>query len=706
MSPTETTGETDPGAAEETWILGVDVGGTFTDGILVGAKSGEMRRAKVPTTPEDQSVGTLATLPGVGLEPGDLSMFCHGTTVGINALLQRRGAKVGLICTEGMRDMLDVGQFTRAPEGLYDPLWARPHQARPIVHRRHIREVTARTLFDGSTHVELDEDQVRAELEFLRGEGIEAVGVCLLHAYMDLTHEQRVVELVREVLPDAYVQSSRVRPVVGEYTRTTAIALDAYTGPVVTRYLRRLDERLRSAGYDAPAVIMQMNGGVRTLERTVDSFPAYTMLSGPVAGVLGAEYYAREFVDADDLVCVDIGGTSTDLGLVLDGEAQTVNDWEAEWRLSLGVPAVDVRSIGAGGGSLIQTDEMGTLRVGPESAGAEPGPVCYGRGGTEPTITDAHTLLGAVRSESFLGGRMELDSAGARAAIERLAERLDIDPIRLAAGAVQLMNVNIETEISKLVFERGVDVRSLSLLSYGGAGSLHAVDVARMAGINEVIVPQMAGGFSAFGLATAPPKVERAISRIVSLDDSVIDDLAGLFESLEEEVAGDLEAEGVSPQDIEITRSFSAMYTGQGIANDLDLGGWPLTKELVERWKSRFNDLYDRLYGYSAPEMGITVTTLTVGGVGTRVPMTMPELEEGGASPPADAFAGEHGVHLGGEAATARFYRRDGLLAGNRIPGPAVIDDEMTTITVPAGTEASIDRYGNVHIQLETSTDE
>ena len=317
---------TAPSSAED-WILGVDVGGTFTDGILVGARSGEVRRAKVPTTPEDQSVGTLQTLPGVDLEPSELAKFCHGTTVGINALLQRRGAKVGLLCTEGMRDMLDVGQFTRAPEGLYDPLWTRPHQERPIVHRRHIREITARTLFDGSTHVAFDEDQVRAELEFLRDEGVEAVGVCLLHAYTDLSHEERVIELAREIMPDAYLQSSRVRPVVGEYTRTTAIALDAYTGPVVTKYLQRLDDRLRGAGYESPAVIMQMNGGVRTLTRTIESFPAYTMLSGPVAGVLGAEYYGREVADAENLVCVDIGGTSTDLGLVLDGEAQTDNDW-------------------------------------------------------------------------------------------------------------------------------------------------------------------------------------------------------------------------------------------------------------------------------------------------------------------------------------------------------------------------------------------
>jgi N-methylhydantoinase A len=422
------------------------------------------------------------------------------------------------------------------------------------------------------------------------------------------------------------------------------------------------------------------------------------MVSGPVAGILGAEYFAANFLDVPNLVCIDIGGTSTDLGLVIDGVAQSVSEWEAEWALTLGMPAVDVRSIGAGGGSLIQTDAMGTLRVGPESAGAQPGPVAYGRGGTEPTVTDAHAVLGTMRPETFLGGRMKLEVEAAAEAMGALAERLDLPRERLAEGALQMMNANIESEISKMVFERGVDIRDFSLFAYGGAGALHAVDVARAAGISEVIVPALAGGFSAMGLATAPPKVEQALSRVGSLDAFELSELNELFDGMEERMRADLHAQGVADADISVTRSVSAMYTGQGFANELELAGWPLTDDIIEEWKGRFHNLYDRLYGYSAPEMGITVTTLSLVAVGPRLAFTLPEVQAGGEEPPADALDGHHPLQLGGTRSDVPFYVRDRLLAGNRIPGPAVIEDAMTTIVVPAGATAAVDNYGTVRI--------
>lgn len=680
-------------------VLGVDVGGTFTDAVVMDPVTKEIRHSKVSTTPADQSQGTLDAIPALGLEASDIGRFAHGTTVGINALLERGGASTGLICTQGTRDLLDVGRFTREPAHLYDPTWIRPHQLRPVVHRRHIREVSARLLYDGSVHVELDEDEVRREVEFLRDEGIESIGVCLLNSYVDLTHERRVVEIVREVMPEAYVQWSSVRPVVGEYSRTAAVVLDAYTGPVVSRYLRRLEAGLREREYTGPALIMQMNGGVRTLERTAEDFPAYTMASGPVAGLLGAEYYAGRWVETRDLACMDIGGTSTDIGLVMDGHAQSVDDWEAEWALPLGMPAIDVRSIGAGGGSLLQIDELGTVAVGPESAGADPGPVAYGRGGTRPTVTDAHVVLGTLRPSTFLGGRMTLDVDGAHAAIQRLAERLRIDPFRLAAGSIQLMNAQIESELSKMIFERGADVRTFTLFAYGGAGALHAADVARAAGIREVIVPQLAGGFSALGLATAPPKVERGMSRVQSIDAFTAEELGGLLASLEAEVTEELRAQGVASEDVAIRRSLSGMYTGQGFANALELKDWPVTDQVIEDWKRSFDALYDRLYGYSAPEMGVTISTLTVSGTGPRSQLFLPPLPQGGSEPPDDALDGRRELHReDGSAIEAPFYRRAALQVGNALSGPAVIEDDMTTIFVPERASASIDEFGNVRI--------
>jgi N-methylhydantoinase A len=533
---------------------------------------------------------------------------------------------------------------------------------------------------------------------------VESVAVCLLNSYANPEHEQRVLELIAEILPDAYVQSSAVRPVIGEYGRTTAAVIDAYTGPVVSRYLLRLDEALQKEGYSGPSVIMQMNGGVRTLARTVEHFPAYTLASGPVGGLLGAEYFGRHFLDTPNLICVDIGGTSTDIGMVMDGEAQTVEDWEVEWQLPLGMPAVDVRSIGAGGGSIIQADEMGTLRVGPESAGAQPGPAGYGRGGTFPTITDAHIVTGALRPGAFLGGRMDLDVDAAERAMDGLADRLVMGSRRLAAGAIQLMNAAIESEVSKLVFERGVDLREFSLFAYGGAGALHVAEVALAAGVREVIVPQDAGGFSALGLATAPPKVELAVADVRSIDEFGIEELTDRLGQLEADVRADLESQGVPPADINITRSLHAMYSGQGFSNQLEFESWPLTHNAVEDWKDRFNAMYDRLYGYSAPEQGITVTTLSVAGVGPRRTLWLPELQAGAAEPPGEAFEGRHPLFTAdGEHVEAAFYKRDGLLAGNRIAGPAIIEEEMTTTLVPRGCEAVVDRYGNLRITIGES---
>jgi N-methylhydantoinase A len=680
-------------------IVGVDVGGTFTDATLIDGATGEIRRAKVATTASAQQSGVLAALGELGAASDKMTLFSHGTTVGLNAFLQRRGAKTGLICTEGTRDMLDMGRLRRDnADGLYDPNWKRPQQERPVVHRRYIREVPGRVLHDGTEHLGFDEQAVRRELEFLRDEGIVAVGVCLLNSYVNLDHEQRVVDLVREILPDAYVQSSSFRPVVGEYGRTVGVVVDAYTGSVISQYLARLQEALADVGYDGAAVIMQMNGGVRTLDRTMSSFPAYTLESGPVAGMLGAEYYGRKFVGRDNLVCIDIGGTSTDVGLVVGGQAVEVDEWEIEWGFTLGVPAIDVRSIGAGGGSLIQVDHMGTLRVGPESAGADPGPMAYGRGGIQPTITDAHVVMGTLRPETFLGGRMALDVDAAYAGIKRIADQLEMSPEKLALQAIRLMDAGIEAEVSRMVFDRGMDIRSFSLFAYGGAGALHAAEVARLAGIDETIVPQLAGGFSTIGLVTAPPKVEQSASRVEELRALDLDAVSATFDGLERRVIEDLGAQSVDAGDVQITRTMYGMYTGQSFSNEVPLDGWPLSPELLARWRERFDAMYDRLYGYSAPEIDVTLTTLRVIGAGRGLEVALPPIE-GGGGPLSTGGAVQHPLHLGDEEVSgASFYDREGLHHGDSLVGPAVINDDATTIFVPAGTAAEVDEYGNVRL--------
>lgn len=681
--------------------LGIDVGGTFTDAVLVDEDSHSIRRAKVLSTPEDQSEGTLKAFGMFGIPSSEVSFFCHGSTVGINALIERSGVRTGLICTQGTRDLLDMGRLRRPlGDDLYDPTWQRAHQAKPLVHRRHVREVSARMLADGSVYVDLDEEQVRRQAAFLAQEGVQAVAVCLLHAWKNLEHERRIIEIVQQELPGVYVQSSAVRPVYGEYWRTLSCVLDAYTGPLIAGYLRHLDKKLSADEFPGQVLIMQMNGGTRTLSETAENFPAYMLGSGPVAGALGAEHYARAYLDTSNLICMDIGGTSTDIAFVVDGSAQVTDEWEFEFSMPLGMPAVDVRSFGAGGGSIIGVDEMGTLHVGPQSAGASPGPAAYGRGGTRPTITDAYVALGIVQNGLFLGGELELDREAAIAALQPLADLLGLSVVQLATGALQLMNVQIENEITKMAFERAIDLREYSLLAYGGAGAIHAAQVARGLGLRGAIVPYFPGGFSALGMVTAPVKVERAKSIIEPLSELGAAGLGAVIEELAERVGEDLSRQGVATEEIEHEVVMYGMYEGQSFDNRIALHfDGQLSEEDLSLWQEDFHAYYERIYGYSAREMPIVVTTVSVTGTSAAPALPMEPIAQGGVDPAPEAIELRAPVHLEGQLIDdVPFLVRDRLLAGNRVAGPAVIDDGLSTTLVPGDYTAVIDRFGGIAI--------
>lgn len=683
--------------------LGIDVGGTFTDAVLIDLDTGETRRGKVRSTPElDQSVGVINAMEQFGVPHEEIELFTHGHTVAINALLERSGAATGLICTEGTRDMLDMGRLRRPfGEELYDATWERPHQARPLVHRRYVRDVPERLLHDGSVHVALDEQIVKDEVAFLREEGVESIAVCLLHSYANREHEDRVLEIIQEEFPDVYVQSSEIRPVVGEYDRTCAVVLNAYTGPVISRYLGGLRDALRKKGYDRDVLIMQMNGGVRTIDRTIGEFPAYTIQSGPVAGMLGAEAYVRDFVPERNLLCMDVGGTSTDIGVVVDGEAQRSLNWEVEFGIRLGFPAIDVRSIGAGGGSLVGLDEFGTLKIGPESAGAHPGPACYGRGGTRPAVTDALVAMGIIQPALFLGGDMPLDRDASIRALDSVAGPLGLTAIELATGVYELINGNIESEISKIAFEGALDVSEFALLAYGGAGPAHGAGVARNLGAPKAIVPFFPGGFSALGMVSAPVRVEHSLSVVEEIDKLGADRLAELFAELEERVAADLAAQGVDRGKAQYERTIAGLYTGQSFSNNIPLNAATIDDAAVEEWKLEFHGFYDRVYGYSAPETPVVVTTLTMIGSGPNGVLPLARIGSGDATPPADAIVARETIHLGtGSYDDVPFYRRQSLLAGNRIEGPAVIDDGLATVLLIPDSTTTVDEFGNLHIDV------
>ena len=687
--------------------LGIDVGGTFTDAFMVDLQSGETRRTKVLTTPEDQSLGTVRAIEALGISPTDVEVFCHGSTVGINALLERKGAAIGLICTEGTRDQLDMGRLRRPyGDNLYDPTWTRPHLARPIVPRRHVREVSERLLADGSVYVELDDDQVRREVEFLKAEGVEAIAVCLLHAHVNDAHERRIVDIIGESFPGAYVQSSAVRPVVGEYARTLAVVIDAYTGPLIQRYLRKLEQRLADLGYEGDVLMMQMNGGVRTITQTAEHFPAYVIQSGPVAGVLGAQYYAGEMSGSGNVICMDIGGTSTDIGLVTDAQAKMTENWEFEFNLPLGAPAVDVRSFGAGGGSIIAIDEMGTLKVGPESAGAMPGPACYGRGGTAPALTDAYVGLGIVQPARFVAGGMNLDRDAAMAALVEVGDRVGLDPQELAAGAMEMVNAQIEGELRNFAFEAALDLREYSLLAYGGAGPIHAAAVAERAGMREAIIPFFPGGFSALGMVHAPLKVEHAQSVLETVDSVGPERLAEIFDELERRAVADLESQHVDRDEIRFERAIYGMYSGQSFENRLVLpetgSGASVDAASIAAWKESFHAFYDRIYGYSAPEMEIVAVTAALVGLGPQRKIPLLEME----APPERGADVTVPVCLDGrETRELPLVDRAALDGASVVEGPAIIDDGLSTILVIEGWNATVDRHGNIHLRASETAE-
>jgi N-methylhydantoinase A len=683
--------------------VGVDVGGTFTDAVAFDEETGEITRTKVLTTAHDQSEGTLAAMTRLAGDPSAVTSFHHGYTVGVNAGLTRQGAKAGLLVTAGFRDLVDTGRLWRPfDDNLYDPTWVRPHEDRPLVQRRLRREIPERLRHDGEVLLEIDEEATRREIEFLREEGVESVGICFMHGYRHPDHELRVRELVQEIMPEAYVQTSEIWPLAREFERTYVVMLDAVTGPPVVRYLDNLEARLQEKGFSARIEVMQVDGGLRT-SRSSKRAPVNTLMSGPVAGILGAEFYSRELLGGRSLACVDIGGTSSDLGLVRDGHAELTNEWQLEHGIPLALTMLDIRSIGAGGGSLIRHDEVGSIIVGPESAGSDPGPACYGRGAETPAMTDAYVMMGMLQPDLFLGGEMELDVEAARRALEEVAEPLGLSAQHLAEGAYAIGNTKIAAAIGSITVERGVDPREMSLCAYGAAGPMHAVAVARELGIEDVIVPYFPGGFSAFGMTVGTSRVEHSHSVMCPLDELSEDRLTRITDDLALRCREDLRDQGIADEQISISFGYYAMYAGQGIDNRLPLPSQPYDAATMARTAEEFHEFYDWRYGYKAPEIPIFVTSIAAVGVAESKRIKLPALADrasaGGSVEEAIIRRAE--LRLDGAVhPDAPFYDRDALRVGDEIAGPCIIDDHLGTVVVNDGAVAHVLDHGTLRIYV------
>lgn len=674
--------------------LGVDVGGTFTDVCLLDGESGEVWVDKLPSTVGDQSVafaaGVESVLTKAGKAPSAVEFLVHGTTVATNALLEHKGARTALLTTRGFRDVLEIGTQQR-PE-LYSVVQGRP----PALVPRHLRrEVTERVAADGSVVTPLDETELREVLAELAADGVETLAVCLLFSFMNPAHERRIAELAAELMPDCMVSlSSNVSPEYREYWRMSTTAVNAYVIRPVFTYIGRLEDRLRANGVSAGLHVMQSSGGLMTAATTRER-PVNTILSGPVGGVVGGTFFGLS-AGFRDLVTFDMGGTSCDVATVVGGEPGRTHLKEVEG-YPLRTPMVDIETIGAGGGSIARVDAGGSLRVGPESAGAEPGPACYRKGGRRATVSDADLVVGVLGADTVLGRDLTLDAEAARAAVERdVARPLGLSVEEAAAGIIALANTNMRGAIRVITVQRGLDPRDFALVAFGGAGPMHACAVAREASIPRVVVPPHPGITSAVGLLMADIRHSMLASFIAPTARANLAAAERLFTELREEAERRLLDDGVPAEATESRRFADMRYLGQAyeltVPCDEPLDGAGAREALVRR----FHETHERVYGHHSDQEPTQFVNLRVEGVG-HVPR--------GAWQERIAPRHEHDryrrVYVRGEGwLDTPVLDRSRLRPGIDHPGPLVVEQLDTTLWVPPGDVARADDRGTIVVEV------
>jgi N-methylhydantoinase A len=681
-----------------TYHLGVDVGGTFTDVVAVDER-GQVTFTKVRSTPPDPSVGVMNGLDRLaGLLDSDLATLLrssdrivHGTTVATNALLERKGARVGMLTTEGHRDVIEMREGLKP-----DRYNLRMPAPEPLVPRRRRIGVRERLRADGTASVRLDRSSLDAAITQLREHGVESVAVCYLHAYRDDRHEVETQRRLTRALPEAYVSlSSAVLPQIKEYERFGTTVVNAYVGPILAAYLLQLERRLTEAGFGNRLLVMQSHGGVAPMAEAV-RLAAAAVLSGPAGGVAGGQY-ATKIVDAPDLITLDMGGTSTDVSLIVNGASPLASD-RAVAGQPVALPSLDIAALGLGGGSIASADAGGLLRVGPTSAGADPGPACYGRGGREATITDANLVLGYLDPANFLGGRTVLDVATAEQALDRLADGLRLDRIVAADGVHRMADAQLASELRLISVRRGFDPRGFTLLAFGGAAGLHVAAVARQLEMRRILIPPAAAVLSAWGMLATDLRYELVRTHIGDTRMLTAERLRQMFAELESAVRARLGDAGET--EVRIERALDMRYGEQIFEitvpiDDVDLAGADALERIVERFHRR----HEALYTYSSPEHEVVLVNARLTGVGV-----LPDLPKESVLPerPAAAPRAHRRAYLGGWLDLAVFDFA-ALGAGQRIAGPAIVESDTTTVLLGPGDAALVTRLGWLDLSVGTS---
>lgn len=686
-------------------LFGVDVGGTFTDVFYNDTEKHQTFIHKLPTTLDDPSVGVINGILELSqlydLEVSEIDHVFHGTTIGTNAILEFDGAKTGMITTAGYKDILHIGRHQR-PEN-YSIMQDIPWQHRPLIQRRNRKTVTERMgPAKGEVIEKLNEEEVRVAVNELKEQGVDSIIVGFLFSYINPEHEERVVEIIKEEYPEAFItSSSNVSPQFREFERFTTAGLNGFIGPKVKNYVDNLSKGLKDASITADLHIMCSNGGVATPEN-IAAKPVNTLLSGPAAGVLGGAY-AGTLSERNKLITFDIGGTSADIGIVTEqgfGEASARDTWIAGYPVM--VPMIDIHTIGAGGGSIAYIDEGGLFKVGPKSAGSVPGPACYGHGGQLPTVSDANVVLGRLDQENFLGGEMRLHTKEAHKVIGELAEKLELSKEETAEGILRILNNNMANAIREKTVQKGADPREFSLVAFGGAGPLHAVDVARELKIPEIIIPPYPGINSATGLLTTDLKYD-VIKTEFMLSSSV--DLSILnedFSALEKGLKQQLLEDRVDEQNIAMQRFAECRYIGQGYELRVPLPEDQLTEVNIEDVFELFHDMHRNEYGHSFYDTPIEIVNIRVTGSG-KMPKLRKELMKE-RSTLAEALVKKDDVtfrHNGElQKVETAHYQRELLPIGEWVEGPAIIFQKDTTTIIPPGNQFILEEYGNLIIKV------
>ena len=673
--------------------LSTDVGGTFTDGVLLDEGTGTIKVSKVSSTPVNPAIGTIECMERFEIPLSEVSFLVHGTTVVINALLEGKGAKTALITTKGFRDVLEIGRSNRTE--MYNALYKKPT---PLVPRHLRLEIKERMGADREVLIPLEIGDLTHIIEQMRKEEVQSIAVCLINAYANPKHEQEIGRLLDEEYPEAAVSlSHNITRRYYEYERTSTTVQNAYVMPVVQRYLRSLEEELANRRFQSILQIMQSNGGIMT-SAVAGEMPISMVESGPVAGAIGGAELAS-MIGYNNVITYDMGGTTAKTSIIREGLAETTDQYLVEERPIL-LPVVDMREIGAGGGSIAWIDEAGALHVGPQSAGAEPGPACYMQGGTEPTVTDADLQLGILDPDYFLGGEKNISPQLSRETIEKVARYFDISVDEAALGIIKIVNNNMSGLLQSVTVKRGYDPREFAMVAFGGAGPTHAAAIARELNIPTVIVPPFPGVFSAWGMLMADLRHDFGQTYITSMGDAKVESINKIFRELEARVKDLFERENISDENIVVTYQMDLRYYGQ--EHTLSV---PAPSKLADADKAAlgksFDELHLKVYGHNAPEEPKEIVSLKVTGIGKVRKPVLQTIRHGGESPASQSMLGERRVYLGdGRYQEFSIYQRHKLRAGNLIPGPAIIEEPTSTTVLEKGQICSVDQYGNLIITL------